>query len=151
MTIMIEEIKLNEKFGLKKSINLFSGVTISIGVIVGSGIFITPSSVLQNAGSPGLSLCIWLFAGLISLIGAICFTELGTFIEKPGGVYAYINEAYGHLMAFLYIWMMLVVCLPSLNAVSALTISMYLVQLFFNDCVAPVIVTKIIAALIICK
>lgn len=150
----MSEVAINanqEKIGLKKSINLFTGCSISIGIIVGSGIFITPTTVLANAGTVGLSLCVWILAGLISLIGAICFTELGGSIQKPGGVYAYVNESYGHLVAFLYTWMMLVVSLPSLNAVSALTISMYTVQIFFSDCAAPPIVTKLIAALVICK
>jgi amino acid transporter len=117
---MSENINQSDRVCLKKSINLFTGFSISIGIIVGSGIFITPSTVLAHVGSPSLSLLVWLFAGLISLIGAICFTELGTLIQKPGGVYAYINESYGHLLAFLYTWMTLIVSLPSLNAVSAL-------------------------------
>ena len=141
----------NNKIGLKKSINLFTGCSISIGIIVGSGIFISPSSVLANAGTPALSLLIWLFSGLISLIGAICFTELGTLIRKPGGIYAYVNEAYGNLTSFLYIWMMLIVSLPSLNAVSAMTISMYIVQIFFRDCAPPMLIIKIIAGLVICR
>ncbi len=54
---------------------------------LGSGIFIAARSVLENAGNPGLTLCVWLAAGLISLIGAICFTELGTMIQTEGGTY----------------------------------------------------------------
>ena len=147
---MSGNINRSDKIGLKRSINLFTGCSISIGIIVGSGIFITPSTVLENATTPGLSLIVWIFSGLISLIGAICFTELGTLIQKPGGVYAYINESYGHLFAFLYTWMTLLVSLPSLNAVSGLTISLYIVQIFFRDCAAPVVVTKLIAALVLC-
>jgi L-type amino acid transporter 5 len=107
--------------------------------------------VLENAGNPGITLCVWLVSGLISLIGAICFTELGTMIQTDGGTYAYINEAYGHLLAFLYTWMMVFVAFPGLNAVAALTISMYIVKLFYHTCDAPAVVVKLIAAFVICK
>lgn len=139
-----------EKLGLKKSINLLSGITIIIGTIAGGGIFITANSVLENAGTPGLSLGVWLFSGLVSLTGAICFSELGTLLPASGGIYTYINESFGHMAAFLYVWMMVFVCLPSLNAVSSITLSMYLVQLFFPSCVAPFLVTRIIAGLFLC-
>jgi amino acid transporter len=140
----------NEKVTLKKSINLASGCAIIVGTIVGSGVFISSKGVLENAGTPALSICVWLFSGLISLVGAICFTELGTLITSSGGNYAYIKETYGNFLAFLYIWMMVFVCVPCMNAVAALTISMYLVRLFTNDCTSLFLVTRIIAALVLC-
>ena len=139
------------KVELKKSINLLSGCSIIVGTIVGSGVFISSKGVLENAGTPGLSLCVWMFSGLISLIGAICFTELGTLITSSGGNYAYIKEPYGNFLAFLYIWMMVFVCVPCMNAVAALTISMYLVRLFTTNCTEMYLLTRIIAGLVLCK
>lgn len=92
---------------LKKSINLFTGCTIIIGTIIGSGIFITAKPVFEYAGSPVIGLLVWLISGSISLIGAICYTELGTIIQTSGGDYTYINESYGSLMSFLYMWTMI--------------------------------------------
>jgi amino acid transporter len=140
-----------EKVTLKKSISLFTACAIIIGTIIGSGIFISPNSVLEDAGSPGIALIVWVVAGLISLTGAICYTELGTIIQTSGGDYIYINESYGDLMSFLYMWTMIFLCLPCLNSIAAITIAEYLVKLFAKDCVDSQFSIKIIAALTLCK
>jgi amino acid transporter len=124
----------DEKVNLKKSIILLSACALIVGTIVGSGIFITPREIQIGSGSFGVALLVWLLCGLIALIGAICYTELGTMIQTSGGDYAYINLSYGSLYSFLYIWMMVFLTIPSFNAVSARTVAEYLVKLFFSNC-----------------
>ncbi|KAK6632453.1 hypothetical protein RUM44_007495 [Polyplax serrata] len=135
---------------LKKEIGLIDGVAIIVGVIIGSGIFVSPQGVLIRAGSVGLALIIWVLSGFLSLIGALCYAELGTMIPKSGGDYAYINEAFGPLPAFLYLWVALVILVPTGNAITARTFAQYILQPLWPTCVAPGVAVKMIAALITC-
>ncbi|XP_045193842.1 large neutral amino acids transporter small subunit 2-like isoform X2 [Mercenaria mercenaria] len=134
---------------LKKEIGLHNAVAIIVGVIVGSGIFISPKGVLMEAGSVGLSLSVWGMCGIISLVGALCYAELGTCILKSGADYAYIGEAFGHLPAFLYLWVALVIIMPTGNAITALTFAKYVLQPIFPDCEVPSSAASLLAALCI--
>ena len=131
---------------LKRTVGLFSGVALIVGVIVGSGIFVSPKGVLMESGSVGLALVIWTLTGIICLIGALCFAELGCCIESSGGMYAYIQEAFGDLCAFLYLWTSVLITFPAANAVIALTFAHYILYPFFTHCDPPEISLRFIAA-----
>jgi amino acid transporter len=150
-TSIASKRKNNNEIKLQKGINLLAGCAIITGNIVGSGIFITSTGVLKDTQSPGIALVVWVMSGLVSLVGAYCYTELGTLIQTSGGDYAYINESYGPLMAFLYIYMMVFVTFPCINAIFGITVATYIIKLFFVDCAAPILAVKLISALTICK
>lgn len=78
-------------------------------------------------------------------------TFSGTMIPKSGGDYAYISEAFGPLPSFLYLWVALVVLVPTANAITAKTFAQYILQPLWPTCSAPSIAVKIIAALVTCK
>ena len=126
-----------EQVGLKPTLNLMNGVTIIMGCIIGSGIFVSPKGVLIYTGSMGLYLIVWLLAGVFSTIGAYCFAELGTMIMKSGGDYAYLMEAFGPFLAFLRLWVECIIIRPCTTAVVALTFAMYALEPFFPECDPP--------------
>lgn len=136
---------------LKKNLRLHNGIAIIVGVIIGSGIFVSPKGVLQEVGSVGGSLMIWAACGIISLIGAMCYAELGTAIVKSGGDYAYINEAFGPLPAFLFLWVALLIIIPTGNAITALTFAYYALQPVYSTCDPPEEAVRLLAALSIGK
>ena len=122
---------------LQQQLGLYNGISLIVGCIIGSGIFLSPKSVLENAGSVGMSMVVWVVSGVFSLIGALCFAELGTTILASGGEYSYILFAFGELPAFVLLWATLIIINPTGQAIIALTFANYVMQPFVGDCENP--------------
>ena len=92
----------SEKTEFRREISLFGGVSILGGIMIGSGIFYLGSYVLMRTGfSLGLSLLCWVLGGIVSLLGGLCYAELGAMIPKAGGVPVYLSIAYHPIVGFL--------------------------------------------------
>src|SRR5688500_15772267 len=105
---------------LKKSIGFFGLTMIAAGACIGAGIFISPSDVASQLSNGTQVLLVWLIGGVVTITGALTFGELAARFPGTGGVYIYLREAYGDLVAFLYGWCILTVITS--GAIAALCI-----------------------------
>lgn len=94
---------------LPRRLGAWSMIAVTMGVMIGSGIFRTPSSIAQITGSVGGIALIWIAGGLITLCLALCLAELATMFPRAGGIYVYLHEAYGPAVAFVFGWTFLLI------------------------------------------
>ena len=149
---------------LRKELGIISSVGLVFGNVIGSGIFITTSTILGYTQSFGLTLITWVVGGLITTAGALCYCELGTMIHKSGSEYAYILEAYsfggknkylriiGQMLAFTNVWYDFLVGNPASLAIPLLTFGRYASRPFFIGCPElPVLPVKMLALVALSK
>ena len=94
---------------LKRTLTARDVAVITVGTVIGSGIFLTPGGVLRNSGTVGVSMVIWLGGGILSLLGALTYGEIGCSRPGAGGLYAYIRDAFGPITAFVFGWTLFLV------------------------------------------
>ncbi|CAF0835435.1 unnamed protein product [Rotaria sordida] len=129
---------------LQRHLGLFSGVCFIVGVIIGSGIFISPKGVLEHTHSVGACLIVWAICGLLALLGALCYAEIGTVIPRNGAEVAYLKEGIGSVhertgdvLAYLFNWTNAIILRPASLAVLTLTFSEYFLAGIMDDCGPP--------------
>ena len=116
---------------VKRSLGVPGAIALLVGTIIGSGIFATPKWVLFFTGSVGMSLVVWTMCGIFALLGALCYSELGTLIPKSGGEFQYLLEAYGSLPAFLFSWTFVLFTMPATQIMVLLVFGSYVVEAIF--------------------
>lgn len=89
---------------LQNSLSFIEALSIVIGSMIGTGVFLKSATMGQLTGSNALVFLAWIFAGVLSLAGAVTYTEMGRRHPNAGGEYVYLRESYGPLPAFLYGW-----------------------------------------------
>jgi len=86
----------------RRDLTLQHAASLVVGIIIGTGIFLKSASMAQAVGTPALVLLAWVLAGVVAMLGALCFAELGALLPHAGGEYVYLRTAYGEIPGFLY-------------------------------------------------
>jgi len=123
-TVVASKVAPQGRLSLKDAIALI------VGVVIGAGIFETPSLVAANVESPTMVLFVWLLGGAMSLIGALCYAELATAYPHVGGNYHYLMRAFGKNWAFLFAWARMTVIQTGSIALLAFMFGDYISQLW---------------------
>ncbi len=111
---------------LNRKLTLYGLTMIAVGSCIGSGIFVTPGKIAREVPDHGLILIVWAVGGLIALTGSLTLSEVGSRFPGAGGVYVYLREAFGDLVAFLYGWVILLVVNTGALAALGLAFTEYL-------------------------
>jgi APA family basic amino acid/polyamine antiporter len=112
---------------LPRTLGFWDLTLLTIGSVIGSGIFLVPGAVLrQVGGSIGLSLMVWFSGGILSLLGAMTYGELSSMNPAAGGLYVYVRDCFGRFPAFLFGWTLFFVVSTGTNATLAVAFSAYL-------------------------
>ena len=121
----------------RRALGPFDATMVVIGGIIGSGIFINPSFVAQKLDSPALVLGAWAAGGVVALIGAFAYAELGRLIPRAGGQYVYLSQAWHPIVGFLYGWALLFMIEAGAMAAVSLAFAEYALRLVGTDAVSP--------------
>ena len=120
----------NTPNGYLRSMRLGDAAMVVIGGIIGGGIFLNPGVAAARTESGIALLAMWVGAGLLTLVGALCYAELGARRPNAGGIYVYLREAFGPLAGFLFGWTMLLVIYSGSTAAVATIFASYASALF---------------------
>ncbi|UPG89175.1 amino acid permease [Luteibacter aegosomaticola] len=119
-----------ENPGYARRINLMDAALIVVGGIIGGGIFLNPGIAAQRTSSGWVLLGLWVAGGLLTLVGCLCYAELGARRPEAGGSYVYLREAFGKLAGFLFGWTMLLVIYSGSSAAVATIFGSYATSVF---------------------
>ena len=111
-----------------KTLTYLNGLSLVVGLIIGSGIFSSPAQVNSHVGSPGAALVVWTISGLLAWTGAASYAELGGAIPLNGGAQIYLAKIFGEVVGFLFTWSAILVLKPGSAAIIAIIFGEYVVR-----------------------
>ena len=123
---MNDKIDQQTSGALERRLGPLDAAMIVIGSMIGSGIFITSAESSRLIGAPGWLLLAWAVAGLMTITGALCCSELATMMPRAGGVYVFLREAYGPSLGFLFGWTLFLVVQTGTIAAVAIAFAKFL-------------------------
>jgi len=127
---------VNDNEPLRRGIGRFDAVALVVGSMIGSGIFITSAESSRLTGAPGWLILAWALAGVMTMTGALCCSELAAMMPRAGGVYVFLREAYGPSFGFLFGWTLFLVIQTGTIAAVAIAFAK------FTGVFAPAIATN---------
>lgn len=110
---------------LRRELTLLDATMINVGTMIASAIFIVPATVAASLPGPSLMLLVWVAGGAVSLLGALCVAELGALFPEAGGLFVYLERAYGGVWGFLYAWTASLIINPASVAAIAVGFATY--------------------------
>ncbi len=117
--------RVSAPIGLIRKLSFFDSTMIMVGIVIGSGIYLTTGIMAKSIPSAPLILLAWMVGGLLTLAGALTFAELGAAMPEAGGQYVYLREAFGSLAGFLFGWILFLVYMTGGIAALALAFAEY--------------------------
>ena len=117
---------------LRKSLSFANAFSYVVGVLFGSGIFISPSLVARETSNMGMAIVVWVVSPIPCLLAALCYCELATLLKKTGGEFIFIKEAFGDLAAFVTIWAQAFIIFPLSHAILSITIGEHIISPFYD-------------------
>jgi APA family basic amino acid/polyamine antiporter len=124
------ELNESRSMELKRDLGTWPAISIVVGTVIGSGIFLVPRTMIREVGSVPAVFAVWVVGGLLSLAGALSYAELAAAIPEAGGEYAYLRDAYGPMWGFLYSWTQLWVAKSGSIATLGTGFFLYLTNFF---------------------
>lgn len=124
---MTEQPAAHSSADLPRRLGFWSATAVIIGIIIGSGIFKTPASIALAVDSVWVIMALWVAGGLVTLCLGLCMAELATLFPHSGGLYVYLREAYGPVVAFVFGWTFLLIN-PSVWSAIAIIFAQYFGQ-----------------------
>lgn len=115
---------------LNRSLGLWSALSLVIGTIIGVGIFVRQSAVLNDAGSTTGALLAWLAGGVITLTAGLTIAEIASQMPHTGGLYVYMENIYGKIWGFLSGWMQIIIYGPAMIASLAAYLALLTIDFF---------------------
>lgn len=114
-----------DKTGLIRGLGLLAAISIIVGNVIGTGVFLKARVMTCNVGSPTWVIIVWIAAGVLSLAGALTYSELAAMKPKAGGEYIFLRDAYGRVWSFLYGWMQIFISKTGSQAAVAVAFAIF--------------------------
>lgn len=134
---------IEDKHKLVRALGLTAAVSVIIGNVIGTGVFLKARVMTCNLGSPDWVLVAWIAAGVLSLAGALTYAELTAMKPEAGGEYVFLRDSFGKVSSFLYGWMQILIAKPGSQAAAAVAFAIGMNDFFDKKLVQTLFKTNI--------